>query len=73
MKTRFEKIREQQKKARNKEILYRVKEIFKHDNEEVTEDLRYIVTKLHVFGKMGVDDINKLIPRGYEIVEVTKK
>lgn len=69
-KTKFEKIREQQKKGRNKEILYRVKEIFKYDNEEVTEDLRYIVTQLHIFGKMGVNDIEKLIPRGYKIVEV---
>ena len=71
-KTKFEKIKEQQKKARNKEIIWRVKEIFKYDNEEVTEDLRYIVTKLHIFGKMGVNDIDKLLPKGYKIVEATE-
>lgn len=68
-KTKFQRIKEQQKKARNKEIIWRVKKIFKYDNEEVTKDLEYIVTQLHIFGKMGINEIKKLLPRGYQIIE----
>lgn len=68
-KTKFEKIKEQQKKARNKEILYFVEQIFKYKGEGVNNLLKDIVTNLHIFGYLSPENLQKLLAPCYKIVE----
>ena len=70
-KTKFEKIKEQQKKARNKEILYRVNELFKYEAEGAINILKDVVTQLHMYGYLYPKDMQKHLLPGYKIVEAT--
>lgn len=70
-KTEFEKIIEQQKKARNKEILYRVNKILKYDKKETINILLDIVTLFHQQEPKYLypQDIIQHFPPGYKIID----
>lgn len=71
-KTKYERIKEKQKKARNEEILYRVKKLFNsYDNDKICEILKDIIIQLDTFG--SIRQIEKYIPQGYQIVEITEE
>lgn len=69
-KTKFEKIKEQQEKARNKEILYRVEEILKYKPDITSDLLLEAVKQLHIYGYVLPDKLQKLLLPGYKIIEI---
>lgn len=70
-KTKFEKIKKQQKKARNKEITYRIDKLFKYGADEAVEILKDVVEQLHIFGYLHPKDMEKHLLPGYKIIETT--
>lgn len=68
-KTKFEKIKEQQKKARDKGILWRVKHILEYDNEKVVETLIDVIYDLHYHLRISSETINKHLKPFYKLVE----
>lgn len=70
-KTKFDKIIGQQKKARNKEILYRVEQILYYDKTTTINILLDIVTLLHQQEPSYLHpfDVIKHFPPGYKIID----
>lgn len=72
MKTKYERIKEKQKKARNEEILYQVKRLFNsYDDDKICEILKDIIIQLNTFG--SIRKIEKYIPQGYKLVEIAEE
>lgn len=69
MKTKFEKIQEQRKKARNKEILFRVDAILNYKSNAVIDVLEDIVKNLQLYNYLYPEDMEKHLLPGYKIID----
>lgn len=70
-KTKFEKIKEQQKKARNKDIIWSVKHILEYDSEKVVEILKDVIYDLHYCRSISPGTINKHLDPWYKLIKTT--